>query len=296
MKIYNVKNHTLNGEMFRKLNEFSTDLYGGVLGKTTEAPVFSYSSNKVVIKPSLLINGVLPILCGGSVVTLTADDFTYPLTNHRYFLQVLTNFDNDTIDTSSTVSIIKENLSASIEDYIETNQSIAISGGYKVPLFEYNNGTLTSVVAVKDKSSLEEWLSTNAIEQLWDELHSTFTHQVGTTTDAEPGTPEYYYGKLGKYIFLEDGRILNSDTGEVLITLDITRNKLKFNQLSTGAVLSNSGQIFTGVVPIQYGGTDASNRGQAKTNLGIFYGTADPNTTAPTQTPEVGDIYYKILT
>ena len=90
MNIYNVINHRLNAEKLRKLNEFSTDLYGGVIANSSISNVFSYSNNKVSINSSALIAGELYIICGGCLVTLTNDDLNTlpsPLTNQVYYLQ-----------------------------------------------------------------------------------------------------------------------------------------------------------------------------------------------------------------
>ena len=55
-------------------------------------------------------------------------------------------------------------------------------------------------------------------------------------------------------------------------------------------------------MPISYGGTQANNTQTAKTNLGFYYGTSDPNVVTPKKqngspvTPIPGDVYFQIIT
>ena len=58
-----------------------------------------------------------------------------------------------------------------------------------------------------------------------------------------------------------------------------------------------NGKVLNGNLPIEAGGTNASNKNDAKNNLGIYYGVSDPEVYCANNniTPIEGDIYFKIL-
>lgn len=290
MNIYNVTNHRLNGEKLRKLNEFSTDLYGGAIAPSSITNIFTYSNNIVSINSNALINDELYIICGGCLITLTQSDLPNTLENKVYYLTVLTDFVNDSIvsDESVNVSVEAVNYSAvDITTYSNTGQSISISGGFRIPLFRWDGSSFTSIVKSKDKSSSQDWLSQSAIADLWDTLNKTFVHQEGST-NAHPT-----YGTLGEFN-IKANNITHNNSTFISATND---NKVKLNSdYVPGPAVINSNRELTSVstLGVTLGGTGATERGQTlKNNLGIYWGATSPELSVTN--PAIGDLYFKIL-
>lgn len=295
MNIYNVINHRLNAEKLRKLNEFSTDLYGGVIANSSISNVFSYSNNKVSINSSALIAGELYIICGGCLVTLTNDDLNTlpsPLTNQVYYLQVVFDFAGDTIasDNSTSVTLVGSTyVPAEINAYIQYGQSIAITNGFKVPLFRWTGSAFTSIVKAKDKASAEDWLTQNAIDDLWNTLNSTFVHQSGSS-QANPT-----YGQLGNFN-VNGNTITHNNAGFITATNSHTLQLNSAYTVGPAVINSNHELSSVTVLPMSLGGTGTTARGPVlKNNLGIFWGTSVPTSTT-IENPQRGDLYFRILT
>lgn len=161
---------------------------------------------------------------------------------------------------------------------------------YIIPLFLYDGSKLVSLIEARNKSSFEQWLSAKSLDNLWETLHKTFTHQSGSTTEH----PEH--GKLGEFNFSgnsvshNDTQILRVENNKFILP---TYKSDKDNALYT----DKNGRILNGNLPIEAGGTNASNKNDAKNNLGIYYGTPDPEVYCANNniTPIEGDIYFKIL-
>lgn len=293
MNIYNVVNHRLNSEKLRKLNEFATDLYGGVVGSSSVNNVFTYSGGAVSINADALISGELYVLCGGCLVTLTNADMPTPIENKIYYLQVLTDFSDDSIvsDESESVSIVSDTNSSFITTYASTGQSIIISGGFKVPLFMFDGSTFTSVVKIKDKSSTQDWLSQSAVADLWNDLYNVFVCQEGSTTEHPSGGDIGNFNITGGTVLLDNKDfIFGGPHNEIGVNPVYAQGPVFVQDVSGYNILTSEPTL-----SVIRGGTNASNRQQAKLNLGIYYGTADPGTDYPVSNPMVGDLYFKIL-
>ena len=161
---------------------------------------------------------------------------------------------------------------------------------YIIPLFLYDGSKLVSLIEARNKSSFEQWLSAKSLDNLWETLHSTFTHQSGSTSE----NPDY--GKLGEFNF--SGNTVSHNTTQVVKLEDgkftlPTYKSDKDNALYT----DKNGKVLNGNLPIEAGGTNASNKNDAKNNLGIYYGVSDPEVYCANNniTPIEGDIYFKIL-
>lgn len=294
MNIYNVTNHRLNGEKLRKLNEFSTDLYGGAIAPSSITNIFTYSNNTVSINSDALINNELYIICGGCLITLTQSDLPNTLENKVYYLTVLTDFVNDSIVSDESVNVSVEAVdysAADITTYSNTGQSISISGGFRIPLFRWDGSSFTSIVKSKDKSSSQDWLSQSAIADLWDTLNNTFVHQSGSVS----GHPTY--GKVGNFNI--HGDIISHNNGYFITATNTNKVKLS-NTYSSGVTYINSDKelVSAPALSVSLGGTGTNARGQAlKNNLGIYWGTLSPEefTSATHLEPKLGDLYFKIL-
>ena len=161
---------------------------------------------------------------------------------------------------------------------------------YIIPLFLYDGSNIISLIEARNKSSFEQWLSAKSLDNLWETLHKTFTHQSGSTAEH----PEY--GKLGEFNIIDNtvshntAQIVKVEDGKFILP---TYKSDKDNALYT----DKNGKVLNGNLPIEAGGTNASNKNDAKNNLGIYYGTSDPETycTNNNIAPTEGDIYFKIL-
>ena len=161
---------------------------------------------------------------------------------------------------------------------------------YIIPLFLYDGSKIVSLIEARNKSSFEQWLSAKSLDNLWKNLHATFTHQSGSTAEH----PEY--GKLGEFNIIDNTvshnttQIVKVEDGKFILP---TYKSDKDNALYT----DKNGKVLNGNLPIEAGGTNASNKNDAKNNLGIYYGTSDPEVYCANNniTPIEGDIYFKIL-
>lgn len=161
---------------------------------------------------------------------------------------------------------------------------------YMIPLFIYDGSRLISLIEARNKSSLEQWLSAKALDNLWDNLHKTFTHKAGSTDGND-------YGKLGDFDF--SGSNI-SHKGTVIVIVDGDNNIIlptykqdKINSL----YIDTDGKIHIGNLPIVAGGTGADNKQDAKINLGMYYGTVDPGDYFANNnlTAVESDLYFKLL-
>lgn len=295
------------------------------------------SNGKVIINDSLKgtdsVNSTdLTFINGGTVIDVPFDDIQQLnlVKNHFYFIKYKVNcsFDesntyNDNFDeailehteyTSYTVTaydIHGKETSTMDESCVGVMSNVTLSDGtninyvgksiktsidsthtlyYIIPLFLYDGSKLVSLVEARNKSSFEQWLSAKSLDNLWENLHATFTHQSGSTTEH----PEY--GKLGEFNFI-DNTVSHTATQVVKVedgkfTLPTYKSD-KDNALYT----DKNGKVLNGNLPIEAGGTNASNKNDAKNNLGIYYGTPDPEIYCANNniTPIEGDIYFKIL-
>lgn len=301
IRIYNVTNHVLNAEMLRKLNSFSTDDYAGIIGNASVS-VFSGTGSNINVASSVISAGVIYLIGGGCLLTAGLSDLASSMSASKYrYVDVKCSFsqDNITTDTSLDVSIKTEAYSsqAEISTYMSRPQTIYTSNGFKIPLLYTDaNNAVHSIVAAKDKSSVEAFLTQAAIEQLWAELHSTFVHQTGSTSTSG----QQRYGKLGRFNIKGNSiYCLSSDSVSATETqvLSVNGSSISLSGYSNGLLSVSSNVVQTiSTLPLTQGGTGATSKSNAKQNLGIYYGTADPNVTSPTNSPVAGDLYFKILT
>ena len=307
--IYNVPNHRLNGEKLRKINIFSTNDYCGVLGQI-DAPVFSKSNNRAVVNSSVVVDNVVTFIAGGCLITAAPEDIavTTLQSEKYYYIDVVLDFSGDNIlsDVGMSISLKSTSVTTAILNEIrhymglpddEANppcpQTIWTNTGFRIPLFYTDLGNnIISIIFAQDKSNVENYLTSSAINTLKTWMHKTFTHQ--NEDGSASTTPNY--GKVGSLVVSGD-EICSVDGSSIIkLTTDGVRI-FPYEDFTTGIVYATSGNLSTkSVLPVADGGTGATARGAARNNLGIYYGTADPNVTSPTNNPVKGDIYYKILT
>lgn len=159
-----------------------------------------------------------------------------------------------------------------------------------IPLFLYDGSRLVSLVEARNKSSLEHWLSARSLDDLWENLHKTFTHQAGSTDGNN-------YGKLADFDF-SGSNVSHGDT--IIITVDNDGNFIfptYKSDTTNGFYIDPDGKLHAGKVPIVAGGTGADNKQDAKNNLGMYYGVLDPADyfSKNSMIAEEGDLYFKIL-
>lgn len=296
IQIFNQTNHKFNASILQLLQDFSTDDYCGVLGEST-ADTFSIADNKISVNSELVSNNALIIISGGNMLTIDVDDLSALeiKSNYYYYIDVdLTKLTNDNIitDESESLNLISKKITTSINNeittYQEMNQTVWITKhtGFHIPLFYIDkDGNLQSLIVSKDKTTLEQWLSIKALADLWAQLHNTFVHQSGSTEENDT------YGKLGNYNFNGDN-IQHNDSA--FISSD-SSNRLHLDTYSNGGLYIEDKTVVSGTIPVTAGGTGATTTLQAKKNLGIYYGTANPNEIAPVESPNEGDLYFQIL-
>lgn len=313
ISIYNVPNHNLNSSMLRWVLNFAADRYSGSIINTsdTSSPIFVKDGNHVSIASKYIYNNNLYLVSAGCLLLVTPSDITSitlaPLT--YYYISTDWDFHNDNVTTNVTTAsrVVAETYSqgmlpSDISTYVEHNQTIWTADGtaFKIPLFYTTSaGSVVSVMVSKSKASLESFLTQKAVDDMKTWVNDNFTHQSGSTTTNKN------YGKIGNYA-VENYTlwgIYDSGRKKVFHTNNAGRIVLDYNSPTfgtpvTGVVCHDKdyGMFTSTALSVSFGGTGASTRGVAKTNLGIYYGTKDPNTTPPTNSPVNGDLYFKILT
>lgn len=317
ISIYNVTNHGLRAEQLRKLNDFSTDDYCGVIGKST-SPAFS-GTGSVTVNTDIVSDGCVWLLGGGCLVSVTKkeiEDLVLQASKYYYISVTLPTFDvdNPSADTSAYAELV-----VGIGSDAYTGVTVWESDiKFRIPLFSTDaNDAVSSIVYIKSKSQLEEWLSTRAYMALWDTLHSTFTHQSGSSgsvvKDSSGNITSVSSDKRGKVADVDFLSILNSETNEydtvvckwtggvlqAYYTLT-SGGQIQSHYFDNGAMIVSPGitgyrEILTvPALPVSYGGTGGTSKSTARSGLGIYYGTSDPESAVAN--PETGDIYFKILT
>ena len=303
IKIYNVKNHKLDSDKLTFLNIFNSDDFCGVAippqnQSSLISDVFKLDSNgKVTINDSLkgtdsVTATDLTFINGGTVLDVPFSDIQNInlIQNHFYYIkyEIGYSFDESNVYNDNFEKAIIEN--TEYKNYTVT--AYDIHGTQTLPDNDNCIGIMyiISLIKARNKSSFEQWLSAKSLDNLWETLHKTFTHQSGSTAEH----PEY--GKLGEFNVI-DNTISHNTTQIVKVEDDKfilpTYKSDKDNALYT----DKNGKVLNGNLPIEAGGTNASNKNDAKNNLGIYYGISDPEVycTNNNITPVEGDIYFKIL-
>ena len=324
---YNLTNQRLDNEQLRALLSFCSDNFGGAITETPVETVISISDTTASINGNynLLLDGFL-VKCSlgesydfSSATSGTLWSINIPVSvasgiNNNIITNNIPQ-DSVTIDTSSglTVAIndgVKSFLSgttAVVSDY--HYQTIIYNDKYIIPLACKIDNTIYRLLGCMSKSRLEDFLTNSAIDQIKAWANDKFVWQAGgKATD-----PNYKNGNIGNLNIsgnsltgsaidihpnkLSDAWVpdtlfingipfnvfLSSGTNGVLVKEDHTNASLKSRIVSEEAL------------PVKFGGTEATNKIDARTNLGFYQGTGEPGTGASANAAN-GDIYFKILT
>lgn len=301
ISIFNVHNHLINGEMLRKINSFSTDEYAGIVGTSVPGGAFTLNSNN---KVKINVSTPLIVIGGGCVLSVPATEITGRTVsaNSYYYIDVNTSsaFETDNMLTdASTYAAIGSTTyqSAEIDWYKEHGQTIWNGNTFRIPLFARNSsGVFESLIFMRDKSSLEAWLSAEAYQSLQDWALSTFTQLGGSTADNN------FFGRIGNYDF--QGDVISHISSNVkfpVVEAQSESHTFALPAYDAGALYvedSTNHEMKSGVLPVACGGTGANSRGEVlKNNLGIYWGTDMPADycTKNGIKPVRGDIYFKVL-
>ena len=165
-----------------------------------------------------------------------------------------------------------------------------------IPLYANIGGNLVRAVVIRDLSDLEGLLSLSAYADLKKYLRENFVWSIG----GKERIGSHRKGDIGLLNITNNIVSRNdSDTGVVRISrLAIDNLKDDNNDTHTKLCISDTGIISVKrdyIQPISHGGTSATERGEAKRQLGIFYGTKSPTSSFPISSPKIRDIYFKII-
>lgn len=293
ISIFNIQNHRLDGEMLRKLNDFSTGDFGGMFATLAEGAVPFSGTGSVTINSSL--PDPIVLMGGGCIITVPKSDITsLTLKSSKKYVVIvnLSNLDNfisdETVSTSSVQTEIRD-ISALPETY--TGRTIWVNSTvFEIPLFETNGSKkVTSLIEVKDGKSWREFLTADALAQWEQAADAKYTWKAGSAGNTQNG-------KVGNYDFSADAlsHIVGTTSTEVLATT--SDNVFKFSQYGAGALSVDSNHIVnSGTLSVENGGTGGTDKSSAKQGLGIFYGSEHPSEHTFDVAYGVGDIYFRIL-
>ena len=156
-----------------------------------------------------------------------------------------------------------------------------------------DKNNISSMVFNRDGKSYESFLCLRTYYQLLKGFNDKFVWRKGGETLGDVGN-----------LNITENTISNKKGGRVVID-KLSLSNLNSGNLSRLLTLSADNQIEVTsnyVMPISYGGTQANNTQTAKTNLGFYYGTSDPNVVTPKKQdgssviPIPGDVYFQIIT
>ena len=170
-----------------------------------------------------------------------------------------------------------------------------------IPLYANIGGELVQAVVIRDLSDLEGLLSLSAYADLKKYLEENFVWSIG---GQEP-IGNHKKGDIG-YLNITNNIISRNDASNGVVRISrLAIDKLKngntpeeVNDTHTKLCINNDGIISVKrdyIQPISHGGTGATERGEAKRKLGIFYGTKSPTSSFPISNPQIRDIYFKII-
>ena len=168
-----------------------------------------------------------------------------------------------------------------------------------IPLYANNNGKIVKCVIVKNKSDFEKLLSLSSYYDLKKYIENNFAW----STAGSEKVGNHLKGTIGK-LLVSDDTIYNGSTINSVAPVkvqNLTINQLKVTDKNIDKLLvDNNGKLYVEknyTVPVSHGGTSSSNRADAKSNLGIYYGTKDPDDSDAVRKKgkTKGDIYFKII-
>ena len=166
-----------------------------------------------------------------------------------------------------------------------------------IPLFARINDKIIQLVNIKTKSDFEKLLSSQAYSRLKNYCEGTFVWSSGgrELVTAPDGTT-HMKGDVGG-LNITEGTIFNSSNNNSPVriqNLTIANLSNENNDKHTKLVVSSNGNISVDrdyVLSVEHGGTGATNRNEAKSNLGIYYGKSQ----TPSGSYQEGDIYLQII-
>ena len=326
IRIYNVTNHNLSGEQLRKVFNFSTEEYAGIL--VTKPRTKNYIFTRLDDGITVGIAGDLVtsyesnkwefwVIGAGYLLSVPTDvihvDTTSPSNQNKLFCIdiVQNNFVDDIVNSDNTNSVALTDVPITsdvetniINAYKNRNKAIAIGNVLRIPLFSIDgSGNITSIVTVRDKSNVLNYLTDTAVEELKQYCDSRFTHQSGST-DEHPikwGKVGFYDVKWSQIRHYPNKDYIQNNLEPLPWVGSNSNNDLYLysSNLTPGFLYINSNHKVINhgtTISVAHGGTGATTADNARKNLGIYYGKSDPNVTAPTSTPNKGDLYFKILT
>ena len=308
-QLYNLKNEKLNSSELRRLLNFCADNYAGVLAKDT--PVKLYPDSK---EWDFGTNNNLNFLGEGVLFNYQGTRSKEVLANNELaVLEVNTDtklFNILSEEADHNISFKKVQCTAIVKEEVKKDDvvvgydyTLTIDGKkydyranalivdeniFYIPLVLNNNGTLELLLQNRDKSSLESFLTADSYAKLKKYMDETFVWRKGGVG----------IGNVGDLNITDD--TITNIKGNNSININIRKFRLpsiiedtssKIDVLVRGA---NDTVGTREAVPVENGGTNATERGQAKKNLGIQYGKENPSQGFVGVAKE-GDIYFKIL-
>lgn len=303
---YNLQNQKLNSDELRTILKFCSDNYAGCISDETPLSITEgTATTKLTGSCNFLVDGFLfHADFNNETATLNDTNNFYGIVINLGNIKSNANISTNEINSSVRIGFIKEftitQNSAGIYTITRGNEgwnpykydtqyfsSLTVGNDtfngdlVVIPLAVYINSEAKSILGVRTKSSLEEFLTESALNtllnQLRDEFNSRFVWKEG-------GKEEQHRGDIGN-LNITDNTI--KDTNGNGITLDTqTFNISSFN---AGAIIKQENKLVSGIVPVEFGGTGASKKDPARKNLGISSGLTLPTT------GELGDIFLKII-
>ena len=299
---YNLQNQKLNSDELRTILKFCSDNYAGCISDETPLSIPKGTATAT-------LTGSCNFLVDGFLFHADFNNETATLNDSNNFYGIVINLEN----TKSNANIMTNKINSSVKigfiqgfnitkdrtAYIITKDgegwspykydtqyfsnltvgSETLSGDLLViPLAVYINGEAKSILGVRTKSSLEEFLTESAFNALLEQLRNEFNTRY---VWKEGGIDKGNIGKLN----ITDNTIKDTNGNGIILDTQ-TFNISSFN---AGAIIKQENKLVSGIVPVEFGGTSANEKGSARKNLGISSGP-----TLPTS-GESGDIFLKII-
>ena len=316
IEIFNVTNHRLSGEMLKQINEFSTDRYGGVIGSnfvSTTVIVTATSGGTTKINFNTT-DSTVSLIGGGCIIRMdkTIASVSSLPASTLWYLEVPLTFSDDNITSDTATGALVKSTSATVTEDIG-EFTISMSGGtytykgqtiytdsnrkFMIPLCYTTTPSegIKSIVYLRDKSSLEDWLSGKAVQDLRNEFDSRYVHQDGSTG-------HNLWGRVGSYD-VRDFDIYRVNyttaTDDKLFSITPKSDGYTFTlpTFSEGAMYVDAQHnLNADVIPITMGGTGGADKISARQGLGIFSGSEEPSKhDFHGAVINAGDLYFRIL-